>query len=73
MDFNLTEEQLKLKEEVHQFVLEEVAPVIGEYDAKDEFPREIAEKAFEKGFMNVRIPKIFPIGTDFAAVWRKEC
>jgi len=56
MDFNLTEEQLKLKEEVHQFVLEAVAPVIGEYDAKDEFPKEIAEKAFEKGFMNVRIP-----------------
>ena len=56
MDFNLTEDQLKLKEEVHQFVLEAVAPVIGEYDAKDEFPKEIAEKAFEKGFMNVRIP-----------------
>jgi acyl-CoA dehydrogenase len=56
MDFNLTEEQLKLKEEVHQFVLEAVAPVIGEYDAKDEFPKEIAERAFEKGFMNVRIP-----------------
>jgi len=56
MDFNFTEEQIKLREEVHQFVLEEIAPVIGEYDAKDEFPREIAEKAFEKGFMNVRIP-----------------
>jgi acyl-CoA dehydrogenase len=56
MDFNLSKDQLKLREEAHQFVIEEIAPVIGEYDAKDEFPRDLAEKAFEKGFMNVRIP-----------------
>ena len=56
LDFNLTEEQIRLREEVHQFVQEEVSPVVGEYDAKDEFPKQIAEMAFERGFMNVRIP-----------------
>ncbi|MHA1132006.1 MAG: acyl-CoA dehydrogenase family protein, partial [Candidatus Helarchaeota archaeon] len=57
MDFNFTKEQIQLRDEVRQFTLEEVIPVVNEYDAKDEFPMQVAQKAFDKGFMNVRIPK----------------
>jgi len=57
MDFNLTEEQIKLREEVAKFTREEIVPVVNKFDEKDEFPREIMQKAFDKGFMNVRIPK----------------
>ncbi|TFF84960.1 MAG: acyl-CoA dehydrogenase, partial [Promethearchaeota archaeon] len=56
-NFELTEEQLKLKEKVAKFTKDEIIPVIDDYDAKDEFPREIAKKAFDLGIMNVRIPK----------------
>lgn len=56
-NFELTEEQLKLKEKVAKFTKDEIIPVINEYDAKDEFPWEIAKKAFDLGIMNVRIPK----------------
>ncbi len=57
MDFRITPEQEKLRQEVREFVQKDIAPIIAEYDAKDEFPLQIAEKAFKKGFMNVRIPK----------------
>ncbi|NVM54802.1 MAG: acyl-CoA dehydrogenase family protein [Candidatus Helarchaeota archaeon] len=57
MDFKFTKEQNELRKELRKFVRKEVTPVVGEYDAKDQFPMHIAERAFEKGFMNVRIPK----------------
>ncbi len=57
MDFNETKEQETLRKEVREFVRDEVIPIVGEYDAKDEFPMEVAQKAFDKGFLNVRIPK----------------
>ncbi|NVM04324.1 MAG: acyl-CoA dehydrogenase family protein [Candidatus Helarchaeota archaeon] len=56
MDFEFTEEQLKLKEKVKNFVDEEVIPNIAQYDRKEEFPWEIMQKAFDLGIMNVRIP-----------------
>lgn len=59
MDFNLTPTQEKLRSEVHKFVLDEVIPIVYEYDERDEFPMEIARKAFERGFLNVRIPKSY--------------
>ncbi len=57
MDLNFTEDQIKLRKEVQEFVVEEIIPVIAEFDAKDEFPRGIAQKAFDKGFLNVRLPQ----------------
>ena len=57
MDFRFTKEQNELREEVRDFVRKEVIPIVNEYDAKDEFPMGVAQKAFDKGFLNVRIPK----------------
>ncbi|NHI91481.1 MAG: acyl-CoA dehydrogenase [Candidatus Lokiarchaeota archaeon] len=57
MDFNFSKEQEKLRKEVREFTLKEIVPKVGEFDEKDEFPWDIMKKAFQKGFMNVRIPK----------------
>jgi alkylation response protein AidB-like acyl-CoA dehydrogenase len=51
MDFNFTDDQIKLRKEVQEFVAEEIIPVIADFDAKDEFPMEIARKAFDKKFI----------------------
>ncbi|MHC1591433.1 MAG: acyl-CoA dehydrogenase family protein [Candidatus Helarchaeales archaeon] len=57
LDFSFTKEQLDLRNEVRKFVREEILPNVAEWDEKDQFPEELMQKAFEKGFMNVRIPK----------------
>ena len=59
MDFNISKEQEKLRQEVREFTKKEIVPKVNEFDEKDEFPWEIMKGAFEKGFMNVRIPKKF--------------
>ncbi|MFX1294715.1 MAG: acyl-CoA dehydrogenase family protein [Promethearchaeota archaeon] len=57
MDFKFSEKQIMLRKNIREFVQEEVIPIVNVYDAKDEFPMEIAQKAFNKGFLNTRIPK----------------
>lgn len=57
MDFKFSKAQNELRGDVREFVREEVIPIVNEYDAKDEFPMQVAQKAFDKGFLNVRIPK----------------
>ena len=56
MDFSLSEEKLELKELAHQFAENEMRPVAGEYDEKNEFPIEVMKKAFEVGFLTSGIP-----------------
>ena len=65
MDFALTEEQLELKELTHQFAANEMRPVAGEYDEKNEFPVEVMKKAFEVGFLTSGIPVEYG-GTGFS-------
>jgi acyl-CoA dehydrogenase len=57
MDFSLSEEQLELKDLTHQFAANEMRPVAGEYDEKNEFPVEVMKKAFEIGFLTSGIPE----------------
>ncbi len=57
MDFTFSKEQIKLRDEVRQFTLDEVVPIVNGYDEKDEFPMQVAQKAFDKGFLNVRLPR----------------
>ena len=59
IDFQLTEEQKALREKARKFALDEMLPVSKKYDQSGEFPRDILEKAFKAGFMNLRIPKEF--------------
>jgi len=57
IDFQLSEEQIALRDKARKFALEEVLPVSKQYDRTSEFPREVIEKAFKAGLMNLGIPK----------------
>lgn len=67
MDFSLSEDQLELKDLTHQFAKNEMRPVAGEFDEKNEFPRDIMKKAFEIGFLTSGIPVEYG-GTGFTTM-----
>ncbi len=67
MDFSLNEDQLELKDLTNQFAKNEMRPVAGEFDEKNEFPREIMKKAFEIGFLTSGIPVEYG-GTGFSTM-----
>ncbi len=56
MDFGLSEDLVELKDLTHQFAKNEIRPVAGEYDEKNEFPHDVMKKAFEIGFLTSNIP-----------------
>jgi acyl-CoA dehydrogenase len=55
--FELTDEQKALRDKARKFALEEMLPVAKKYDRSGEFPKEVVEKAFKAGLMNLAIPK----------------
>jgi acyl-CoA dehydrogenase len=57
IDFQLAQEQIALRDKARKFALEEMLPVAKKYDRSGEFPREVIEKAFKAGLMNLAIPK----------------
>ena len=56
MDFSLSEKEQKLWERAKAFTLEHITPRAIELEKKNEFPKEIVQKAFEAGLMNLHIP-----------------
>jgi alkylation response protein AidB-like acyl-CoA dehydrogenase len=56
MDFELSEEQRQVRDEVRRFADNEIADVAGEYDEKEKFPHEIVDKAAEMGLTGPYIP-----------------
>jgi len=44
MDFNLTDEQIAIRETVREFAEKEIAPSARERDEKSEFPYDIVKK-----------------------------
>jgi alkylation response protein AidB-like acyl-CoA dehydrogenase len=56
LDFSLNEEQRLLKQSVRDFAEKEIAPHAREWDAKQEFPREVFTKLGELGLMGVVWP-----------------
>ena len=56
MDFELTEEQRQVRDEVRRFADNEIADVAGEYDEKEKFPHDIVDKAAEMGLTGPYIP-----------------
>jgi acyl-CoA dehydrogenase len=54
--FELTEQQQELKALAHRFSEQEIIPRAREYDEKEIFPRDICEKAFTAGLMNLGVP-----------------
>jgi acyl-CoA dehydrogenase len=56
MDYSLTPEQEAVREEVRRFAENEIEPVAGEYDEREEYPFEVMEKAAEMGLTGAGIP-----------------
>ena len=59
MDFSLTDEQKALQNLARKFAAKEISPIAAEYDEKEEFPFQVAEKAFETGLMNALVPEVY--------------
>ncbi len=54
--FDLTEQQQQLKGLARRFSEQEIIPRAREYDEGEIFPREVCEKAFAAGLMNLGVP-----------------
>lgn len=57
MDFELTDEQLMIRDAAREFAQNEIAPVAAEFDASGEFPLETIRQAGELGFMGIEVPE----------------
>jgi alkylation response protein AidB-like acyl-CoA dehydrogenase len=69
IDFRLEEEHEALRKTVEEFAREEVAPVIGEFYEKAEFPYEIVVKMGRMGLFGLPFPEEYGgMGGDFLAV-----
>ncbi|MFW5999893.1 MAG: acyl-CoA dehydrogenase family protein [Halorubrum sp.] len=56
MEFQLTDEQRQLREEVRKFAAEEIKPVATEYDVEESYPHEIMDKAADMGLLAPHVP-----------------
>jgi acyl-CoA dehydrogenase len=57
MDFSLSDKEEKLWERAKAFAKENITPRALELEKRDEFPKEVVQKAFEAGLMNLHIPE----------------
>ena len=57
MDFNLTEQQEKMRKEVREFALEVLEPQAREIDISGEYPIETIKKMADENFLALTIPK----------------
>jgi acyl-CoA dehydrogenase len=57
MDFSLSDKEQKLWERAKAFAKENITPRAAEMEKRDEFPKEVVQKAFEAGLMNLHIPQ----------------
>lgn len=57
--FQLSDEQVALKDMARKFIENEVIPVAGKYDSTAEFPQSVIDKAWENGIMNITVPEKF--------------
>ncbi|MHA2213123.1 MAG: acyl-CoA dehydrogenase family protein, partial [Candidatus Thorarchaeota archaeon] len=56
MDFSLSDKEQKMWERAKQFAYEHVTPRAHELEKRDEFPKDVVQKAYEAGLMNLHIP-----------------
>jgi isovaleryl-CoA dehydrogenase len=57
INFLETEEHKLLRDTIRKFTKEKIAPLAGEIDEKDEFPKEIFKELSELGFTGILIPE----------------
>ncbi len=56
MEFQLTDEQRQLREEVRRFADEEIRPVATEHDLDESYPHEVMGRAAEMGLLAPHVP-----------------
>ncbi|MGM0398224.1 MAG: acyl-CoA dehydrogenase family protein [Halobacteriota archaeon] len=56
MDFELSEEQVAIRDEVRRFAENEIEPVATEFDVEEKYPYDVVEKAAEMGLTGANIP-----------------
>jgi alkylation response protein AidB-like acyl-CoA dehydrogenase len=67
ISFTLTPEQRELRDLAHEFAANELRPVAGEWDEKDDFPPDLLKKAGRLGLTSYRVPHEYG-GADVDAV-----
>ncbi len=68
MNFELTDDQIQVRDMVREFAQREVAPFIQQWDAKGEYHREVIEKMGEAGFLGLPIPEEYGgLGLDYVS------
>jgi alkylation response protein AidB-like acyl-CoA dehydrogenase len=67
ISFALTPEQRELQELAHEFAANELRPIAGEWDEKDDFPPDLLARAARLGLTSYRIPREYG-GTEVDAV-----
>jgi acyl-CoA dehydrogenase len=56
MDFKLSDEQREFQKLARDFAEREIAPIAHKYEQSGEYPRNVHQKAWESGLLNVQIP-----------------
>jgi alkylation response protein AidB-like acyl-CoA dehydrogenase len=56
ISFDLTEEQIQIRDTARKFAMEEIAPTAIERDINSEYPADIVKKLGEIGFMGMMVP-----------------
>jgi alkylation response protein AidB-like acyl-CoA dehydrogenase len=56
MDYELSDEQKQIRDEVRRFAENEIAPIAGEYDREEKYPHDLIETAGEMGMLGASIP-----------------
>ena len=59
MDLSLTEDQHALVATAREFTRKEIVPRAAHFDHTGEFPREILQRAWDTGLMNIEIPEAY--------------
>src|SRR5512138_3497468 len=57
MDFKLSEQQQFLRKAVREFAEAEIRPHVREWDAAQQFPRELVSKMADLGLMGIQFPE----------------
>jgi len=57
LSFEFTEEQEMFRDTIRDFAAKEVEPLIKEYEAKEDFPKELFPKLGEMGFLGIVFPE----------------
>ncbi len=57
VDFQLTEEQMRMQEMAHEFAEKEMRPVAAHYDETEEFPWPVVKKGADLGLLTYALPE----------------